>query len=271
MSHRAIFVSVAALALGSASASGEFLFGVEFAGPTALFDVNQSTGALSSIGATGRDGLGDLTSDPRNGSFRLWANRIASNELVLLNPVTGAEISAVQMDSDDDIVSIAFDTVTGRLFGNTSVGYGAQFEALYEIDPSNGATTFIGRILFDDVFALGFDQAGELFGVSNATSELISISTANGNGALVAAMQFASVFDIASRPSDGVMFATDTATNRLYQLDTSNGNMIEVGEEIGGVQDNLVGLAFGPIPAPGTAAILALGGIAATKRRRARG
>ena len=271
MSHRALFVSVAALALGQSSASAEFLFGVEYSGPTALFDVNQSTGALTSIGPTGRDQLGDLTSDPRNGSFRLWANRITSNELVLLNPVTGAEISAVAMDSPDNIVSIAFDTVTGKLYGNTSVGYGAPFEALYEIDPSNGATTFIGRIIFDNVYALGFDQAGELFGVSDFSNELISISTASGNGTFVAGVQFNDVFDIASRPSDGVMFATDTATNRLYQLDTSNGNMIEVGQEIGGVQGNLVGLAFGPIPAPGTAAILALGGIAATKRRRIRG
>ena len=271
MSHRAIFVSVAALALGSASASGEFLFGVEYAGPTALFDVNQSTGALTSIGATGRDDIGDLTSDPRNGSFRLWANRIASNELVLLNPVTGAEISAVQMDSADDIVSIAFDTVTGKLYGNSSVGYGAPFEALYEIDPSNGATTFVGRILFDNVFALGFDQSGELFGVSNLTNELISISTASGNGTFVAGLQLGLVFDIASRPSDGVMFATSTSTNSLYQLDTSNGNLALVGLETGAVQDNLVGLAFGPIPAPGTIAVVALGGLVATKRRRARG
>jgi len=108
-------------------------------------------------------------------------------------------------------------------------------------------------------------------GVSDFSNELISISTASGNGTFVAGVQFNDVFDIASRPSDGVMFATDSATNRLYQLDTSNGNMIEVGQEIGGVQGNLVGLAFGPIPAPGTAAILALGGIAATKRRRTRG
>jgi hypothetical protein len=260
--------ALGALLVSASAASGEFLFGIEYSGQTDLFDVNQSNGSLTSIGATGRDDLGDLTSDPRDASFRVWANRIGSNELVRLNPLTGAEVSAVAMDSEDPIVSLAFDTVTGKLYGNSSVGYGAGFEALYEIDPDTGATTFIGRILFDNVYALAFDQAGTLFGVSDATNELITISTASGNGALVAPIQLPEVFDIASRPSDGTMFLADSSSDRLWTLDTGNGNVFDVGA-FAADPTNVVGLAFGPVPAPGVigVGVLAAAGVA---RRRSR-
>jgi hypothetical protein len=261
--------ALGALLVSASAASGEFLFGIEYSSSTDLFDVNQSNGALTSIGATGRDGLGDLTSDPREASFRVWANRIGSNELVRLNPLTGAEESAVAMDSEDPIVSLAFDTVTGKLYGNSSVGFGAGFEALYEIDPDTGATTFVGRILFDNVYALAFDQSGTLFGVSDVNDELITISTASGNGALVAALQLGFVFDIASRPSDDTMFLADSGTGRLWTLDTGNGDVFDVGPFTGAVQNNVVGLAFGPVPAPGVigVGVVAMAGVA---RRRSR-
>lgn len=261
--------ALGALLVSASGASAEFLFGVEYNGPTDLFNVDQSSGAMTSIGPTGRNDLGDLTSDPRDASFRLWTNRIGTNELIRLNPLTGAEESAVAMDSEDPIVSLAFDTVTGKLYGNSSVGYGAGFEALYEIDPDTGATTFIGRILFDNVYALAFDQSGTLFGVSDVNNELITISTASGNGALVATLQVGSVFDIASRPSDDTMFLADSGTGRLWTLDTGNGNVFDVGPFTGAVQNNVVGLAFGPVPAPG---VVSLGAIfaAGAARRRAR-
>lgn len=259
-------VSVCVLVSGSALAQP--LYGLEFSGLTDLFDVNQTNGALTSIGATGLDGLGDMTSDTRQPSFRLWANRIASNELVRLNPATGAVMSTVQMNAPDNIVSIAFDAVTGRLFGNTSPGFGAPFEALYEIDPATGNSTFVGRVLFDNVYALGFDQSGTLFGVADDTNQLISISTTTGNGSLIATLQLGTVFDMASRPTDDVMFVTDSATGRLWTMDTGTGQVFDVGPHVGAVQNNVVGLAFGPIPTPAGVSLLGLAMMGACRRRR---
>lgn len=267
-------LSAIALAAGLATlpATASTLYGVEYAGVTPLYALDQGTGALSTVGPTGRNGIGDLTSDTRAASFRLWGVRISDNELVTLDAATGAVTSTVAMDSANDMVSIAFDSVSGRLFGNTSTGFGAAFDALYEINPLTGATTFIGRILFSNVFALAFDQAGQLFGVSNSSNELISISTSTGNGASVAALGVGFAFDIASRPEDGQMFLADSGTASLYRLDTGTGALSMVGGY--GSTTNIVGLAFGPggtVPLPGTLALSALGlaALAARTRRRA--
>jgi hypothetical protein len=250
----------ALVALGCAqSARSQELYGIEFAGPSNLFRVNQMNGSLTSVGAIGLDSLGDLTSDTRAGSPKLWSVRIASNQLIELNPTNASVLNTVNLNSPDDIVSIAFDAVTGKLYGNTSVGFGAPFEALYEIDPASGNSTFIGRILFDNVYALGFDQAGKLFGVSDATNELISINTSNGNGTSIATLQVGLTFDIASRPGDDVMFLTDSGTDRLWTVNTSNGNLTDIGPHIGAMQGNMVGLAFSPIPEPTGLSLLLLG------------
>ncbi len=255
--------------LAAPQAQASALYGVGYSGPTPLYELDQTSGALSSIGPTGSDNIGDLTSDTRAGSFTLWGMRIASNELVTLDAGTGAISGSVALDSTDRMVSIAFDAVSGRLFGNTSVGFGAAFDALYEINPVTGATTFVGRILFNNVFALAFDQAGTLFGVSDSTDELISISTTTGNGALVGSTGLGFAFDIASRPEDGVMFLADSGTSSLYRLDTGTGATTLVGAY--GSTTNIVGLAFGPggtVPVPGTLALAGLGLLALGARSR---
>lgn len=266
--HALGVVALAAL-LSAPQAQASALYGVSFSGPTPLYELDQTSGALSSVGPTGSDNLGDLTSDTRAGSFTLWGMRIASNELVTIDAGTGAISGSVALDSADRMVSIAFDAVSGRLYGNTSVGFGAAFDALYEINPLTGATTFVGRILFSNVFALAFDQAGTLFGISDNTDELISISTTTGNGALVGSTGLGFGFDIASRPEDGAMFLADSGTSSLYRLDTATGATTLVGGY--GASTNIVGLAFGPggtVPVPGTLALAAMGLAALGARSR---
>lgn len=50
------------------SASASNLYGVQYPAATDLYSVDQTSGAISSIGASGQDGIGDLTSDTRPGS-----------------------------------------------------------------------------------------------------------------------------------------------------------------------------------------------------------
>jgi len=250
-----------------AFAAVETLFGCEYPGFHDLSVVDQNTGALSSVVPTGWPGLTDMTSDTRAGSERLWAVDAASLSLIT---VTSGGSTFVTLNAPDQIVSIAFDVVTGKLYGNSSVGYGAQFDALYEIDPGSGNCSFIGRITFDNVYALGFDQNGTLFGVADVSDQLISISTATGNGSLIANLPQLSGFDLASRPSDNTMFlAQSDASGFLSTIDTTTGVITPVGAyELGGSR-NVTGLAFG-IPAPSTASLAVLG-LAGIARRRARG
>ncbi|MCZ7638436.1 MAG: PEP-CTERM sorting domain-containing protein [Verrucomicrobia bacterium] len=255
-------------------ASASVLFGVRFSGLTDLYQVDQTSGSLSSIGPSGRDWIGDLTSDTRPGSQRIWGVRISENRLYEFDPVTGAGSPGAVLNSPDNMVSLAFDPVGGKLYGNTSLGFGAPFDALYEIDPATGNSTFIGRIGFNNVYALAFDQAGQLFGVADASKEFISISTATGNGALIAPLRLSLAFDIASRPEDNTMFLADSGTFSLYTIDTANGLTSLVGPY--GQSENIVGLAFSAIPEPSTLASagllagLAVGSHLWRRRRAAR-
>jgi hypothetical protein len=261
----AIAAGLVSLSVASA-VEASMLYGVEFAGSTPLFDVNQATGLATVIGPSGFDGVGDLTSDTRITSPTVWGIRMASNELLEFNTTTGAATVAATLNSPDSMVSLAFDPVGHKLYGNTSLGFGAPFDALYEIDPGTGNSTFIGRITFDNVYALGFAQDGKLYGVSDDTNQLILIDTATGNGSLIATLQVSEAFDIASRPEDGVMFLTDSGSDRLWRLDVTNGNLNDVGPHVSST--NIVGLAFSAVPEPASASLAVAAGLALLARRR---
>jgi hypothetical protein len=274
-------IGIAALgcaALMAASASATELFSVDYAGAATLYRMDQVAGTAGAIGPVGVSNIGDLTSDTRPATPRLWGVQInageTADELVTIDPLTGGATGSVAIsimttatNQPGHMTSIAFDPVSGALYGNTTVAFGAAFDALYKIDPVTGVADFIGRITFEDVFALGFDQSGKLFGIADATDELIGIDLVTGNGSFIANMQVSSSFDIASRPEDDVMFLVDSGANFLYTLDTGHGNLTGVGDY--GAPLNLVGLAFSPIPERGTLLLVALGLPLLASRRRA--
>jgi hypothetical protein len=109
------------LCLGALAASlpaaASALYGVSFDGPTPLYSVNTSTGALAAIGPTGGRDIGDLTSDTRAASFRLWGVDLTENLLHTFDTGSGAISSTVAISLEDRITSIAFDTVSGKLYG----------------------------------------------------------------------------------------------------------------------------------------------------------
>ena len=114
--------------LGFSQAQASELYSVGYPAATPLYLMDQSTGAASVIGATGFDNVGDLTSDTRPGSYTLWGMKIDTNQLLSINPTTGAAAIAANLNSPDRMVSIAFDPVSGNLYGNTSVGYSAPLK-----------------------------------------------------------------------------------------------------------------------------------------------
>ena len=279
-SNLSLSLVVCLLTLVTCTAFGSTLHAVEFAGLTPLYEVDQTTSALSIRGSNRTDGVGDLTSDPVNGI--LWGIRIVPNQLIAFHPGTGAVAATTNLNSTDDITSIAFDPVTGILYGNTSVGFGAAADRLYRIDPTTGVTTQVGTIGFNNVYALGFSQTGRLFGISNDNLSLISIDTGSGAGTLIGATGLSLAFDLASRPEDDAMFVSDSLTNSLYTINTATGATTSVGASlIGplGSSTNVAGLAFlldtdGPgtsTPEPGTFALIGAGlfAVLAVRRRRA--
>ena len=260
---------IAAAALHAPAVQASVLYGADFPGAANVYTLNQSTGAAGLVGNSGVE-IGDMTSNPAAGI--LWGIDISGATLRTFNPATGLPTGAVSLlnaaGAPVAITSIAYDVVTGTLYGNTAVGFGAPADTLYSINPVTGLVTAVGAIGFTDVYALGFDQSGTLFGVADLTNELIAINTGTGAGALIAGLSLGFVYDIASRPEDNAMFLADSGTFSLYTLNTASGATSLVGPY--GSSLNIVGLAFLTVPEPAALALFAVGlaGLGWARRRR---
>lgn len=251
------------------------LYGIEFSTGTGFYTVNQSTGAIHLVGNTGNKATGDLTSDQ---SSTIWTNDMTNSALLTVNPATGAISSSATIRSVTGapvpIVSLAWDPANHNLYGNTAVGFGdINADQLFQIDPITGAASLIGTIGFTRVYALGFDQTGKLFGISNTSADLINISIGTGVGSLIAPVTLTGAFDLAFRPEDNKMFVADSGSFSLYTMNPATGASTLVGGYGAGSTNNVVGLAFlGAVPEPGTIGLvlcgLALVGLGAGTRLR---
>lgn len=267
---RIVSVALAVMAVvGSVSSvQASTLYGVNKSGtPGLTYTLDQATGATALVGSTGYDFPGDLASDTRTGSYRIWAPDITTNTLIKIDPATGVGTAVAPFNSNDKIVSMAFDITTGKLYGTSAQGFGAAGDQLYEIDPNTAATTLIGTLGVNNVYALAFNNVGKLYGVGEDRRALFLISTSTGAANLVAPIALDHVYDIATRPEDNVTFAVDTGTSALYTLDLNTGATALVG---GYAASNVVGLAFSPVPEPATLALVAVGGLVALRRRARR-
>jgi PEP-CTERM motif len=263
LKRNSLFLCVLAVIAFPGASAASVLYSIEFSSGTGFYTMNQTTGAKTFVGNTGNTSTGDLTSDEKS---TIWTNDMTNDNLLTVNPATGAITSTIGImgvtGGKIPIVSLAFDTVTHALYGNTAVGFGGTTDdTLFRIDPVTGAATLIGAIGFNTVYALGFDHSGTLFGISQNRSALLKISTSTGAGTMVAPVTLAAAYDLAFRPEDNKMFVADSApgTFSLYTMDSTTGAATLVGP-YGGSGTNLVGLAF-LTPEPGTVGLM-LGGLA---------
>jgi hypothetical protein len=265
MRHSRCALIVLTLSLCANLSRASDLYSLDSGGASGtIYKLNQSTAAESLVGPVGAAFTfpGDLASDTNSGTFRIWAPDITSNTLLKIDPATGAGtpvgLFTLPTGAPVKITSLAFNSVAGTLYGTTSTFYSGEADRLYSVNPSTGSVAPIGAAVgFTNIFALGFDTGGKLFGVSNDTHQLLSISTVTGVGGLVAPVAPLSIFDIATRPEDGVTFAVDAFPNQLYKLDLVTGATTLVGAHT--TPHNMVGLAFGPVPEPSSLTLLALG------------
>ena len=269
-----LFLAGAVVCLCSSAAIAGTLYGVDYSGSATLYTVNESTGALSSVGAVGFDNVGDLTGD---GVSKLWGIQITTNSLIDIDPVTGAGTLGPAISGTAGvvgagafpIVSIAYDGATGVLYGNTSQGYGAPNDELYSINTTTGVATDVGNIGAPDVYALGFSQSGQLYGI-DSNCNLLNINTTTGASSVVGSTGLGGCFayDIASDPS-GAMYLANSGNSSLYTVNLTTGAATLVGGYGSGT--NVVGLAVLAAPEPDSIALLALGAllITASARRKA--
>ena len=260
--HLLVIALFSATCIPGSALAGSVLYGTNFSGPTALFDINQSTGVATGI-VGDLENIGDLTS---NQVDTLWGVTLSGgNNLVSIDPLSGNVLSSTALTGVNAgaggglITSLAYNPLTGKLYGNTSTGFGdtVRDDDLYEIDPGTGALTYIGPIDFQNVYALAFDQLGVLFGITDGGA-LISIDSGTGAGDLIADGLGFGLYDLASRPEDNTMFVTVGFSN-LGTIDTLSGVITPVGSYVNA--SNMAGLAFlgAAVPEPMTSALCAVG------------
>lgn len=222
-----------------------------------------SGGSLAFINVT------DLASDPARYPGVVWAVRyspLVGNELIAVNPHLKTIVNYALINAPTAVRSLAINPVDG-------VMYGASDSALYTINPVTGSSLFVGSTSASLADGLGFDNAGQLYGVEQS-SRFVRVSTTNASttflGQFPGAISSAYFFDLAVRPEDGVMYALGGLTGgyQLFTLGLTDGAVAPVGLSLGRPS----GLAFTNVPEPsafGVAAALA-GGLAWGRGRRRR-
>jgi hypothetical protein len=100
----------------------------------------------------------------------------------------------------------------------------------HRIDLETGDTTLVGQVGFESVTGLGFQPGTNvLFGVDDATDELLTIDLATGAGTLVGKLGV-DVTDVGlSFDSAGDLFLADRGTQNLYEVDPVTGAATLIG------------------------------------------
>jgi len=254
----AMIVPLVAASIAHASilygSSNETIFG----GNEFVYTIDQQTGAATPLGPSGVVEFPDITSDWRQDSFRIWGVEWLTNELVSIDPGTGAATTVGEFGTNTKMLNLAFDIHTEAMYGMTQGG------TLHRIDIETGHATLIGDPGFDLIGGIAFDLAGNLFAVANAGDWLIQIDPETGAGTAIG-NTINAVAGMAARPEDGVMFLTETETDTIRTIDLETGTTSIVGPYN---VKSINGLAFSPVPPPSTGVLFAFAAVATVRRTR---
>lgn len=280
-------VCAAALAAGGSALAQAPLLGVSFrdgnfAGNAALYDVDPLTGLATNMRETGADVLLGLVRSPDGrllsftDSFGQVNGQGVGDVLVEIDPATGA--TTIVGDLGRDVFSegdLDYDPTSGQLFGVVSSG---GTSALITIDDQTGASSIIAPMPLDDASAMAFAPDGRLFVLdttfsfptTSAILHEIDPATGQSINAFDTGVALGNVAGMDFDPITGALFMADgdnDGTNLLYTIDTATGALSPIGDTmVPGFFGGLAGLEF--VPAPGSAGLLALGGLALGRRRR---
>ena len=135
------------LSATSAWAAGGTLYAMDDSS-NSLYSIDPNTYALTFIGSTGvgTGDFGDLAYNPGSGTA-YWAPGRGNDNLYTINLQTGAA-TLVGSHGVDDMFAMAYDSGTGKLYGETSTG------DFYDINTTNGSATLLGN---NSVYAGGLD------------------------------------------------------------------------------------------------------------------
>ena len=298
MMKRVLLTAALSLSVASPALAASILYGTDNA---ATYTINTTTGVATLIGSNGLSGFGtdgygtilrDLTSTSSKlyGAQWTFASTGITGAVATVDAVTGAVTASASLTGlletgfNQGLYSLAFDTSTNTLYGNTA-------RRLYTIDPATGATTFVGDLVPGSIVGLGIDAStGTLFSISQivdaagATTTLMR-ALSKSDGSILSTITLANQCncDIAFDPltNRGYISSaiTDADGNILStQLDVLNSSLSGttiVGSHGAAAPFGMSGLAFfgtsAPVPEATTWAMMITGfGLAGFSLRRSK-
>ena len=216
--------------------------------PEQLYTLNLSTGAATLVGSLGVDfgaSFGGMAFDPVADVIRLTRFSNASNGQIRIDPATGAVL--------------ATDTALAYAPGDANSGAVTNLEGLAYSPAAGGATTAYGMVWSNTLADNRLVRIGDVGG-SPAGAASGQVHTIGSLG--IASIGNSWTMDISE--ATGIAYATDTS-NRFFTINLTTGASTLIGSMAAG---SAYGLAVAPVPEPGSALLLAVGGALALGRRR---
>jgi hypothetical protein len=265
-----------------------------------IYTVDTATGLATLVGANGLPGLdpngvGTIVRDLTSSATTLYGAQFTftgtgtTGAVVTIDPMTGAITATANLtglletNNAKGLYSIAFDKSTNTLFGNTGT-------RLYTINPTTGASTFVGLLPAGRVVGLGVNETtnalyavNQYTDVSNVTViTLLELSKVNASILSTVTLTNSCACDIAFDPLTNTGYVSsaffDPQDNFLYAgLDALNGSLTSasfIGQSGPAAPGGFNGLAFFgtvAVPEPTSWAMMMTGfGLAGFAMRRSK-
>lgn len=258
--RRYVLLLAVLLGLGVSSAwAGALLYAMNDQTNT-LYSIDPNTYALNVVGNTGvaAGDFGDMAYDPGSNTA-YWVAGRGNDNLYTLNLQTGAA-TLIGAHGVDDMFSLAYDTDTHKLYGESSNGN------FYSLSTTNGAATLLGN---NSVFPGGMTYRSDIHQMvmlQAGTANFYSINVANGGATLLGGGGFFNDGGLAWDPINN-HFVADDWSAKLYTGDPSTYALTQVGS----LPTEFDGIIYtSGVPEPGTLMLLGTGivGLAGKLRRK---
>ena len=221
----------------------------------ALYTLDISTGARTQIGTVSANAgtTAGLAYDMAHNIVYLTSS--STDSLYSLNLATGAA-TLIGAYGDAAVVmhGLEYDDATGILYGVSSHNNG-----LYNINPLTGVATLIGTSGLTSFTNLGYNSTtNQMFATNSGTDSFYSMNLATGGATLIGALNGpTNPNGLAYNPDNQMLYLVDNNTDSLYTINLATGAANLIGSTGTG---NFLGLAYIPIPEPGSVMLLGLGG-----------
>jgi len=236
----------------AATASADVLYGMDISDGS-IFTLDTSNGQLDKFFGHGVNNFGGLDFDA--------AGNLYMEQFGALSKIDLGGGGDTQIGNN----GLALESFT--ILGNTPYSADVFDGNMYNIDLNNASASLLGS--YGDtntrICDLADDDANRIWGVRIFQQDVIQIDPATGaNLGVVASGLPANVTSLAYGSNNNLWFIPAFETT-LYSLDLGNGQITAV---LQGLNVTHVTGLTSRVPAPGSAALLAVAGLAATRRRR---